>query len=1072
MKFNELMEFHPQNKDNFSEIQNTYSEGLLVPFVGAGLGIPPYKGWGDALTNICSIVPSALPELKRHLSNNNYEQAASHVFNSLKIGRFSMAFRKEFSPDKINERGLSEAMKLLPKVFTGLVFTTNYDRCLETSYSMEGCTFNAIYNIREPQGYQDVIDRMLRGQPHYLFKIHGDIENLTGRVLLKEEYDDLYKEGGPFAKLLVDCFRHKCFLFIGCSMTGTDRYMQTLKQIASHHTSPHYAILPMLKKKEGETEKEYQARTDEWESLLSDHWILPVFYPAGDYSSVAEILNTLKTTKKKTIGKNFVHHTGFYGRQSLVEEIQNKLRSERCLLVYGEAGIGKTQVCEEIVSRFEGEVVTVYLQGASGYLSLLQSLQNALGLVAWRDEKNEEQMKQNIMAKLRSLSTNEPFLLYMDNFEDVLLQEDFIVPTQDEKAEVVEDSDPSVALIVELVNALPKQFHLLISSRDVLTGFPSKRVEPLDDSSMLMLFQKVFEKAGGNREELEREESALTELIRHLSGLPLAAVLAASQVTVSKSVRGILEAWKISGNPSVKVALDQNPTQKSLKTALLVSYMHIGNNHDAKLLWGYLALVSQDLPDKLAELLLPNVFSRAEERLITLSLADRNSRGDGLSMLEPIKRHAFEYDPGTEVECLTQLTEVYLSLISECFGNQSKWHLAIEFSNDILFFFNILIDHKNELSYRLLNDLFKYGRYINNLIIYRPKTALSFVKKVIADEDFFVHLEDEVKADLYAGQANCQYYCDLAESAMENYKKAQNLYESLGMKKQVAQTINSMGELEHKKNIYLEAERLYLDAKKIFEEIGDTDGLATALINLGELYCGLERLASNQKEKIEKNKKAIQYLNQARRYAEQSNNMLILANVYYFIGEYYSNQPGIGEESFLKYYNDALKLYEIEQDSLGQGNVYQAIGDAHFSSNPELALENYEQAILHFRAAEIPEEYFSRASKRITECHLRINGKSLDDLDVSEIVAKIDRKIAELEAEEALEHADDYTGRLSALVIYCATERTRDEMRTLLGLSSSSYFQQRYLRPLLQSGKIKMTIPDKPKSKYQKYISA
>ena len=1072
MKIDELMEFHPLNKENFEGIQKAYSEGALVPFVGAGLGIPPYRGWGEALKSICSVVPSALPELDRLLSENNYELAASHVYNSLKTGRFTMAFRKEFSPDKMSEKGLSEAMKLLPSVFPGLVFTTNYDRCLEMSYYMAGRVFNSVYCIRDTQGYQDPIDQMFRGQPHYLFKIHGDIENLSGRVLLKEEYDDLYKDDGPFAELLLSCFHYKCFLFIGCSITGTDRYMQLLKQIASNHTSPHYAILPTLKRKDGETKIEYQARVDEWESLLSDHWILPVFYPAGDYSSVAEVLKALITTKQKTIGKNFVHHTGFYGRESLVEEFQAQLSSERCLLVHGEAGIGKTQVCEEIVSKFEGKALPIYLQGARGYLSLLQSLHNALELAASRNEKNEERMKHDILAELYSLSTNEPFLLYLDNFEDVLIQENNIAPTQGKQTEVVEDGDPSVALIVELVNTMPNQFHLLISSRDVLTGFPSlKKVNPLDDSSMLMLFQRVFEKAGGNREQLEREESALTELIHHLSGLPLAAVLAASQVTVSKSVKKILETWAIAGNPSVKVALDQNPTHKALKTALLVSYLHIGNDHDAKLLWGYLALVPQDLPDRLAELLLPNTIFQAEEHLITLSLADRNSLGNGLSMLEPIKRQAFTYEPNTEVECLTRLTEVYLSLISECFGNQSKWHLAIEFSSDILFFLNNLINHKSELSYRLLIDFFKSGRYLNNLIVYRPQTSLSFIEKAIANEDLFVHLEDEVKAVLYVGCADCQYYCSLHKSAMENYKKAQALYEGLGMKTQVAQIKNSMGEIEHIKKNYSEAELLYLDAKKIFEGIGDADGLATALMHLGELYCVLGKSESKQKEKKEKNNKAIQFLTQARQFAEQSNNVLVLANVYFFTGEYYSSQPGIKNEIFLNYYEDALRLYKNEQDCLGQGNVYQAIGDAYFSSNPKLALEKYEQAISCFREAEIPESYFSRASKRIIECNQRINGMSLDDnFDVNEIIAKIDRKIAELEAEEALKHTDDYNGRLSALVIYCATERTRDEMRTLLGLSSPSHFQQHYLRPLLQSGKIKMTIPEKPKSKYQKYV--
>lgn len=189
----------------------------------------------------------------------------------------------------------------------------------------------------------------------------------------------------------------------------------------------------------------------------------------------------------------------------------------------------------------------------------------------------------------------------LDNFEDVLLQKGGSASTEEGTDEAVIDGDPSVELIVELANTMPKLFCLLISSRDVLTGLPSKRVDPLDDQSMRMLFQRVFLNTGGQMAQLEQEADVLTELVHHLSGLPLAAVLTASQVTVSKSVRRILEMWNTVGNPSVRVAIDQNSTHRALKTALLVSYKHIGENRDAKLLWGYLALVSKDLPDKLAE---------------------------------------------------------------------------------------------------------------------------------------------------------------------------------------------------------------------------------------------------------------------------------------------------------------------------------------------------------------------------------------------------------------------------------------------------------------------------------------
>ena len=58
------------------------------------------------------------------------------------------------------------------------------------------------------------------------------------------------------------------------------------------------------------------------------------------------------------------------------------------------------------------------------------------------------------------------------------------------------------------------------------------------------------------------------------------------------------------------------------------------------------------------------------------------------------------------------------------------------------------------------------------------------------------------------------------------------------------------------------------------------------------------------------------------------------------------------------------------------------------------------------------------------------------------------------------------------LISFCETPRTRAEMMTQTPIQSKTYFRKVILKPLLDSGKIKMTIPDKPNSKNQKYIKA
>lgn len=55
------------------------------------------------------------------------------------------------------------------------------------------------------------------------------------------------------------------------------------------------------------------------------------------------------------------------------------------------------------------------------------------------------------------------------------------------------------------------------------------------------------------------------------------------------------------------------------------------------------------------------------------------------------------------------------------------------------------------------------------------------------------------------------------------------------------------------------------------------------------------------------------------------------------------------------------------------------------------------------------------------------------------------------------------------LLEYCREPRSRKEIAQFLKLKTASYAMDRYIRPLLEEGKLQMTIPEKPKSTHQKY---
>ena len=58
-----------------------------------------------------------------------------------------------------------------------------------------------------------------------------------------------------------------------------------------------------------------------------------------------------------------------------------------------------------------------------------------------------------------------------------------------------------------------------------------------------------------------------------------------------------------------------------------------------------------------------------------------------------------------------------------------------------------------------------------------------------------------------------------------------------------------------------------------------------------------------------------------------------------------------------------------------------------------------------------------------------------------------------------------------SLVEFCVTPRTRDEIVSFVG-KSKNYVMSQIVAPLVANGKLKMTMPDKPKSSNQKFVKA
>ncbi len=89
-----------------------------------------------------------------------------------------------------------------------------------------------------------------------------------------------------------------------------------------------------------------------------------------------------------------------------------------------------------------------------------------------------------------------------------------------------------------------------------------------------------------------------------------------------------------------------------------------------------------------------------------------------------------------------------------------------------------------------------------------------------------------------------------------------------------------------------------------------------------------------------------------------------------------------------------------------------------------------------------------------------------DDMDL--IVAEEPEPYMPYPIPQKITRVEDEKG----LIAFCRVPRTRDEVIKFLGVPSAQYALRRYLDPLIKDGLILMTMPDKPRSPKQAYVTA
>lgn len=299
MKISEILNIG-SNKRNFKELVSCCTKNNIIPFIGAGMSVPIYRLWNDTLINISnksfdSDFPSIIQNL---LDNAAYEKAASCILQELGEGEFYSALAEEFNKNKI-KKITSMAVSVLPKIFKGMVITTNFEKLLETVYKTIGNEFNEItYHISEQNVISELLTKGLVNNEHFLIKIHGDIESERSLVLTEEKYNEVYGKDSLFKQALMTVFNSKSLLFLGCSLK-IDRTMMLFQEARKANKIYNYAFV-----QKPEDVKKAQDRSRQLSNLL----IHPIWYPEHDtkHESVKVLLNYLYDQIKKENAKKSV----------------------------------------------------------------------------------------------------------------------------------------------------------------------------------------------------------------------------------------------------------------------------------------------------------------------------------------------------------------------------------------------------------------------------------------------------------------------------------------------------------------------------------------------------------------------------------------------------------------------------------------------------------------------------------------------------------------------------------------------------------------------------------------------
>lgn len=306
-KYTEVIQYiYSSNQDAvFSDLINLLRRKRIAPFVGAGISAAAgFPGWGKALEQLADRLPNINKskvdalltkyeylELAQLLSDESPSQLENHV---------KTIFRAKADIER-DESRVPPVIKLLPRLCSGAMVTTNFDTLIEDWFKGDGRpSFDGFLNgLQEDSNF---VQKLLKGDT-CLLKLHGDASQASTHVFTKEQYNKAYGDNDinfclNLPKSLRQIYVSHSLLFLGCSL-GPDKTMELFKQVRDENQfviPEHFAFLaePLLPSEEGhESQTVNMQEKQSIEDRLFDLGIRPIWYEGNNHHSMLPKLLSL-----------------------------------------------------------------------------------------------------------------------------------------------------------------------------------------------------------------------------------------------------------------------------------------------------------------------------------------------------------------------------------------------------------------------------------------------------------------------------------------------------------------------------------------------------------------------------------------------------------------------------------------------------------------------------------------------------------------------------------------------------------------------------------------------------------